>query len=128
MKDENQEILEVNQAFYRAFEKRNIRALDGILSQGISTVCIHPGRGAICGFENIRNSWDLIFKNTDYIEIDTDVIIAEVNGDIGYVILVENIMQISRDTTIKDKSIATNIFEKMGGNWYLINHHASPVL
>ena len=128
MKDENQEILEVNQAFYRAFEKRDIIALHGILSQGISTVCIHPGRGPICGFKNIRNSWDLIFKNTDYIEIDTDVIIAEVNGDIGYVILVENIMQISRDTTIKDKSIATNIFEKMGGNWYLINHHASPVL
>ena len=64
MKDENQEILEVNQAFYRAFEKRDIIALHGILSQGISTVCIHPGRGAICGFENIRNSWDLIFKNT----------------------------------------------------------------
>lgn len=28
----------------------------------------------------------------DYIEIDIDVIIVEVNGDIGYVILVENIM------------------------------------
>ena len=31
MKDENQEILEVNQAFYRAFEKRDIIALHGIL-------------------------------------------------------------------------------------------------
>jgi len=128
MTDENQAILAANQGFYRAFEKRDIAALDGILSKGIGTVCIHPGRAAIRGFDNIRNSWDLIFKNTDYIEIDLDVITTEINGDIGYVILVENLMQVTGGRRIKAQSMATNIFEKMGGNWYLIHHHGSPLI
>lgn len=29
---------------------------------------------------------------------------------------------------IKDKFIVMNIFEKMGGNWYLINYYVSFVL
>ncbi|MGD1804046.1 nuclear transport factor 2 family protein [Dapis sp. BLCC M126] len=128
MSDENQAILAANQAFYRAFEKRDIVALDGILSKGINTVCIHPGRDAIRGFDKIRNSWDLIFKNTDYIEIDLDVITAEINGDIGYVVVVENFRQVNRGRRIKAESIATNIFEIMGGNWYLIHHHGSPLI
>ncbi|NEQ37979.1 MAG: nuclear transport factor 2 family protein [Okeania sp. SIO3I5] len=128
MTDENQAILAANQAFYRAFEKRDIAALDGILSKGIGTVCIHPGRPAIRGFDKIRSSWDLIFKNTDYIEIDLDVITTEINGDIGYVILVENLMQVTGGRRIKAQSMATNIFERMGGNWYLIHHHGSPLI
>ena len=63
MTDENQAILAANQAFYRAFEKRDIAALDGILSKGIDTVCIHPGRAAIRGFDKIRSSWDVIFNS-----------------------------------------------------------------
>ena len=128
MTDENQAILAANQAFYRAFEKRDITALNSILSKGIGTVCIHPGRSAIRGFDKIHNSWDLIFKNTNYIEIDLDIITTEIHGDIGYVILVENVMQVSGGRTIKAQSMATNIFERMGGNWYLIHHHGSPLI
>ena len=102
--------------------------MNSILSKGIGTVCIHPGRSAIRGFDKISNSWDLIFKNTDYIEIDIDVVTTEINGNIGYVILVENLMQVSRARRIKVQSMATNIFEQMGGNWYLIHHHGSPLL
>ncbi|NES72295.1 MAG: nuclear transport factor 2 family protein [Okeania sp. SIO2D1] len=80
MTDEKQAILTANQAFYRAFEKRDIETISSILSKGIGTVCIHPGRTAIRGFENIRNSWDLIFKNTNYIEIDLDIVTTEING------------------------------------------------
>mgnify|MGYP005728403699 CR=1 FL=1 len=53
MTDENQAILAANQAFYRAFEKRDIKALNDILSKGIGTVCIHPGRSAIRGFDTV---------------------------------------------------------------------------
>lgn len=128
MTDENQAILAVNQAFYRAFEKRDIEAIGAILSKGIGTVCIHPGRSAIKGFDNIRNSWDLIFKNTSYIEIDLDIITTEISGDIGYIVLVENLMQVSGGRRIKAQSMATNIFERMGGNWYMIHHHGSPLI
>ena len=128
MTDENQAILAANQAFYRAFEKRDIEAIATILSKGIGTVCIHPGRAAIRGFDNIRNSWDVIFKNTSYIEIDLEIITTEFSGDIAYVVLVENLMQVSGGRRIKAQSMATNIFERMGGNWYMIHHHGSPLI
>lgn len=128
MTDEKQAILTANQAFYRAFEKRDIETISSLLSKGIDTVCIHPGRDAIRGFENIRNSWDLIFKNTNYIEIDLDIVTTEINRDIGYVVLVENLMQVIGGRRSKAQCIATNIFERMGGNWYLIHHHGSPLM
>ncbi|NET41760.1 nuclear transport factor 2 family protein [Okeania sp. SIO2B3] len=128
MTEEKQAILTANQAFYRAFEKRDIETISSILSKGIGTVCIHPGRTAIHGFENIRNSWDLIFKNTNYIEIDLDIVTTEINGDIGYVVLIENLMQVIGGRRTKAKCIATNIFERMGGNWYMIHHHGSPLI
>lgn len=128
MTDDNQAVLAANQSFYRAFEKRDIEAISSILSKGIGTVCIHPGRAAIRGFDNIHNSWEKIFKNTNYIEIDLEIITTEISGDIAYVVLVENLMQVSGGSRIKAQSIATNIFERMGGSWYLIHHHGSPLI
>ncbi|MGL5058779.1 MAG: nuclear transport factor 2 family protein [Microcoleus sp.] len=128
MSDDSQEILAVNQAFYRAFEKKDFAATIAIWSQGINTVCIHPGRSALRGPQAIRNSWEQIFKNTSYIEIDIEVISSEVSGDIGYAVVVENLLQVSGGRRIKAQSIATNIFERMGNGWYLVSHHGSPVI
>lgn len=66
--------------------------MNDILFKGIGMVCIYLGCFVICGFDKIYNFWDLIFKNMNYIEIDFDIIIIEIYGDIGYVILVENVM------------------------------------
>lgn len=125
---ENQELLAANQAFYRAFEKKNIDSLSEICSQGAATICIHPGRDALRGWENIRTSWVTIFKNTNYLEIETDVISTEVSGNLGYVVLIENLSQVVRGRRMEAQSMATNIFEYMGGKWYLIHHHGSPIM
>lgn len=127
MSDE-QEILAVNQAFYRAFEKKDLEAMSAVWSKGTSSLCIHPGRKALRGWEEIRDSWEMIFRATKYLEIDTDPISTEVNGNIAYVVLIENVLQISGNQKIKAQSMATNIFEQMGGKWYLIHHHGSPIM
>lgn len=128
MSDDSQAILAANQAFYRAFEKKDIEAMSAIWSRGISIVCIHPGRSALRGPQAIRSSWEQIFKNTSYIEIDIEVIASEVSGDIGYAVLVESLLQVSGGRRIQAQSIATNIFERMGNSWYLVSHHGSPVI
>lgn len=128
MTEERQAVLTANETFYRAFEKKNIEAMSALWSKGIGTSCIHPGRSALRGFENIRKSWETIFKNTVYLEIDTEIITAEVSGDIGYVILIENLLQVSEGRKIKAQSMATNVFERMAENWYLIHHHGSPII
>ncbi|MEM7064414.1 MAG: nuclear transport factor 2 family protein [Cyanobacteria bacterium P01_B01_bin.77] len=128
MSNEQAVVLEANQTFYRAFEKKDIEAMEAICSKGIDSLCIHPGRKALKGWEAIRQSWLQIFKATRYLEIDLDVMSVEVSGDLAYVVLVEKVMQISGSRRLEAKSMATNTFERMGGQWYLVHHHGSPIM
>ncbi|MGB7413201.1 MAG: nuclear transport factor 2 family protein [Thermosynechococcaceae cyanobacterium] len=122
-----QDVLDVNTAFYRAFEKKDLEAMESIWSQGTSSTCIHPGREALQGWQSIRLSWQTIFRNTAYLEIDTTVISTEMNGDVAYVILIEKVMQVAQRRRLEARSVATNIFEQMGGQWHLVHHHGSPL-
>jgi ketosteroid isomerase-like protein len=121
-------ILAVNQAFYRAFEKKDLEAMEAVWSKGMGCLCIHPGRDALKGWTDIRDSWERIFQNTRYLEIDTDVLTLEVSGDLAYVVLVEHVLQISSGQRLEAQSMATNGFERMAGRWYMTHHHGSPIV
>jgi ketosteroid isomerase-like protein len=128
MTDPQTEVLAANDAFYRAFEKKNLETMSQVWSQGTASLCIHPGRNALRGWKQIRDSWELIFKNTKYLEIEIEIITMEIRDTTAYIVLVERVLQASSGRTIKAESIATNIFEQMAGKWYLIHHHGSPLV
>jgi len=119
---------DANHAFYRAFEKKNIDAMALVWSHGIDITCVHPGRSALKGWDEIRSSWQQIFKHTQYLEIDWAVTTTETHGAIAYVVGIETVMQVAGRRTLEARSVATNIFEKMGDRWYLIHHHGSPMV
>jgi ketosteroid isomerase-like protein len=125
---DKQSVLDVNQAFYRAFEKKDLTAMDVVWSQGTDSLCIHPGRNALKGWDAVRSSWEKIFLNTRYLEIETNILKIEVMGDLAYVVLVETVLQVANGRQIRAESIATNIFERLGQKWYLVHHHGSPVM
>lgn len=128
MAPERTEVLAANEAFYRAFEKKDIEAMSAVWSQGSGSRCIHPGWDIIRGWQEIRSSWEKIFRNTQYIEFELDIIATEVRDDIAYVILIENLLQVSGGRTVRAQSVATNIFERMASSWYLVHHHGSPIM
>lgn len=128
MSDDRQAVLAVNDAFFRAFEKKDIVAMEKVWSPGESCLCIHPGRDALRGWPKVREAWVQIFAHTDYIEINTEVISTQVSQDLAYLTLIENVLQIGSDTRIEAQSMATNIFERLGEHWYLVHHHGSPVM
>jgi ketosteroid isomerase-like protein len=128
MSDDRTQVLAANEAFYRAFEKKDIEAMSIIWSQGTGSLCIHPGRSVLRGWKDIRSSWELIFRNTQYLEIELDIITAEVRENIAYVTLVERLLQVSGGRRVQAQSIATNIFERMASKWYLVHHHGSPIM
>ncbi len=128
MMGEEQAISGLNQAFYRAFEKKDLDAMSTLWSHGSASLCVHPGRDVLRGWEAIYSSWEKIFRNTSYMEIEPEVIRIEVNGNLAYVVLVENVLQVAGNRRIKARSMATNIFERMGERWYLIHHHGSPLI
>lgn len=128
MTNEHTEVLAANAAFYRAFEKKDISAMSNVWSQGTGSLCIHPGRNVLRGWKTISESWEQIFRNTSYIEIETEIIATEVRNNIAYIVLVETLLQVSRNRRVQAESMATNIFERMGSSWYLVSHHGSPLL
>lgn len=122
------EVLAANDAFYRAFEKKDIEAMSAVWSQGTGSLCIHPGRDALRGWNEIRSSWETIFRNTKYMEMETEIITTEIRNNIAYVILVENLLQVSGGRRVQAQSMATNIFELLAQKWYLVHHHGSPLM
>lgn len=121
-------VLTANQSFYRAFEKKDLAAMTTIWSHGTDCLCVHPGRDALQGWEAIRSSWEKIFRGTAYLEIETEILRLEVSGNLAYVVLIEQVLQVIGGRQGRATSIATNLFEYMGGNWYLIHHHGSPII
>lgn len=128
MTAEHQAVLAANEAFYRAFEKKDLEAMAIVWSHGTDTLCIHPGRNALRGWEAISASWGKIFRNTRYLEIETDVIRIDISGNLAYVVLVETVLQVTGGRQTKAQSIATNIYECMAQTWYLVHHHGSPLM
>jgi ketosteroid isomerase-like protein len=125
---DTQLILAANQDFYRAFEQRDLEAMSTLWSKGTDCLCIHPGRPALRGWDQIRMAWEQIFQNTEMFQISTSIITADVSGNLGYIVLVEQISQIIQGRQITIQSMGTNVFENMAGNWYLIHHHGSPIM
>jgi ketosteroid isomerase-like protein len=122
------EVLAANAAFYRAFEKKDIEAMSDVWSKGTGSCCIHPGRNALRGWQEIRTSWEQIFKNTAYLEINPDIISTELTDNFAYLVLVENVLQVIGGRRLEASSIATNVFQLLGGKWYLVHHHGSPIM
>jgi len=121
-------VLTANQEFYNAFCERNLPKMSLLWWQGQTSLCIHPGGRILTGWESIKSSWDGIFRNTDSVEIEIEIIKVEVDSAIAYVMVREVVLQFARGGKLKAQSLATNIFQKMAQKWYIIHHHGSPIV
>ena len=121
-------VLAANQEFYHAFSHRDIKKMRLLWWQGSTCLCIHPGGRVLTGWNSIQASWESIFKNTDSLEIDIEIIKVEIDHALAYVIVEETVLQSSRGRKFKAQSIATNIFQNMAQKWYLVHHHGSPIM
>jgi ketosteroid isomerase-like protein len=121
-------VLAANEAFYHAFSNRDLSAMSLLWWQGASSLCIHPGGQILTGWESIRASWEAIFRHTDALEIQTEIIKAEIDQSLAYVVVRETVLQSSRGRKLKAQSMATNLFQKMAQKWYLVHHHGSPIM
>lgn len=126
--DEKQVILAANEAFYRAFSDRDLKQMRSLWWQGASSICIHPGSQPLVGWSEIEQSWSAIFRNTDALEIDLEVVQVEVDLSLAYVVVREIVLQANQGRRMKAQSIATNVFQKMAQKWYLVSHHGSPII
>jgi len=131
MKDHEalEQVENVNTQFYNAFESLSIERMERLWKHEDNTVCIHPGWDLFTGWLAIRESWVIIFGNTEMIKfMITNPKVRVFNNNIAVVVCLENIETSVNRQNIKLGVIATNIFENDDTNqWLLIHHHGSSI-
>jgi ketosteroid isomerase-like protein len=125
MSEEN--IIEVNQKFYDAFNKNDIELMIGVWLKGSTSQCIHPGWDVLNGFEHIMISWQKIFLAAQDLEIKLSHLKVTTSEDLAWVTCQENLFSISSSGVQLSKVHSTNLFQKINVEWKMILHHASPV-
>ncbi|MDH5761514.1 MAG: nuclear transport factor 2 family protein [Nitrospinota bacterium] len=123
----DQHILSANQSFYDAFNKQDLSMMETLWQDDICARCIHPGWPVLKGYQEIIQSWDDIFRHNQHMEIkvsDEDVVIKD---DFAWVSCQENLFSIKMSGVQSSKVHATNLFQKVGGEWKMILHHAAAI-
>jgi ketosteroid isomerase-like protein len=111
-------ILFANDAFYMAFQGRDIDAMREAWSERENITCIHPGWPTLNGRREVMSSWKAILSNAYNPSIECRHATAHLAGDVAYVLCYEVIAQ--------GFLVSTNIFAKENGIWRMIHHQSGP--
>jgi len=125
--DEVREVEEANARFYRAFESLDLAEMEAVWAKDEPVKCVHPGWTLLVGWEAVGASWEAIFKNTAEIRFSLTEVSARVIGNLAWVTCTENILSQVGGKISVTSVLATNLFERIGGHWLMIHHHASHV-
>ena len=119
-------VLAANSRFYDAFRNGDLVAMRALWAKGDQVSCVHPGSGTISGYELVMDGWDVVcgVDQEFPIMIELKDVQVHVNGDVGYVTCLE---VVKTKGTSWGKQVATNVFERIDGQWYICVHHASHV-
>ncbi len=118
-----QELLELNQAFYEAFEARDLDAMSDLWEHSDRVTCTHPGWTVLRGWGAVAASWVAMFQGPQRIQFILTDARVEVAGDTGWVTLDENIIGADAGSTVS----ALNLFVRTDGGWRLVAHHGSAI-
>ena len=114
---------DVSQAFYQAFEARDIDAMMATWAEDEDIVCIHPGGGRHVGYEAVRTSFEQLFSGDVRLtfQVDQPVLIETVG--LAMQSAVEHLR--AGEEGARGAAIATNVFMRTPSGWRIVCHHAS---
>ena len=117
-----------NDVFYQAFEKLDIQQMDALWVKEDYVKCVHPGWEVRLGWQEVRDSWVLIFNHTYEIKFSVNLLDVVIKGDWAWVVCLEMISTQDQGNWVEGRVLSTNLFERRGEQWLLIHHHGSPLL
>lgn len=126
MSDE-QRVRQANERFYMAMNSLDIDEMDAAWADDAGAICVHPGREAIIGYEQIRESWLGIFSASTSMSIASSHEHITIVGEVAWVACTETISLITEEGLAAAAAQATNIFLRTGNSWRMVAHHASPI-
>ena len=126
---ENQEfeIQQANERFYRAFESLDIHKMEAVWATDGPVRCVHPGWELRSGWPEVRDSWVLVFNHTTGIRFEVTDVDIVVKGDLAWVTCTENVRMANDGEAQQSRILATNLYLRRPAGWLMVLHHASPV-
>ena len=116
---EEPDVLAANSAFYDAFARRDVAAMDQLWARVAPVACIHPGWDALRGREEVMESWRAILGGRGAPDVRCAAPVAQLHGETAIVIC--------REILSAGRLVATNVFQREGGLWKMVHHQASPL-
>jgi hypothetical protein len=116
--NEDGAVLFANEAFYHAFTNRDFEAMEALWASETPVICIHPGWEALSERDEIMDSWRIILRADDTLEIACREPRAIVRGELALVMCYE--------AAGRNMLVATNAFVREAGRWKMVHHQAGP--
>lgn len=113
------EVLEANEAFYRAFRERDAGAMDALWAEAHPVACIHPGWDVLDTRADVVASWRNILEAEGAPEVTCSAAEARVLGEVAFVTC--------HEVLEGGRLAATNLFVREGAAWRLVHHQATPI-
>jgi ketosteroid isomerase-like protein len=123
--EQEEAVVRANERFYDAFERLDIEAMATVWLHSDRARCIHPGWRTLRGWPAIQESWIAIFSNTEEIRFTITDVSVNLSDRMAWVSCVENIIDSGSAIPVVSTIEATNIFERVGSEWRMVQHHAS---
>ena len=119
------EVLASNEAFYEAFNARDVEAMDRLWAEQAPVVCLHPGSTALHGRSQVIRSWRSILASSGAPHVSIDGERVVMLGETAMVLCYERVTD--PDSGTGAVLAATNVFVRESGEWRLVHHHASAI-
>lgn len=114
------EVLDANDAFYRAFSGRDPEAMAALWAEDHPVACIHPGSDVLAGRDAVLASWRAVLVPGGAPELSCSQAEAHVLGPVAFVTCHEVLRSGGR-------LAATNVYVRERGAWRMVHHHAAPI-
>jgi ketosteroid isomerase-like protein len=119
------EVLAANQAFYDAFEARDLDAMSDVWERSERATCTHPGWATLRGWGKVASSFFTLFTGPQRVQFVLTDAHVEVEGRVGWVSLDENLLGDQGGATVA--ALNTFCYDPTTERWRLVAHHGSVV-
>ena len=115
---------DVTQAFYQAFEARDLDAMMATWAEDEDIVCVHPGGARHVGYEAVRQSFEQMFSSEAKLSFRIEGLVAIETVGLALQSAIEHLR--AGEDGRRGAAIATNVLMRTPYGWRLVCHHASP--
>ncbi len=118
-----------NEALYAALSARDIRAMEKVWSHKREVRQIGPRSKAVdVGWDAVKKSFERTFDAFPELKVSAEQTYVRINGSTAWVSCVERAQRKTKSgETQSGTNFGTSIFEKQGGKWLMVYHHASAI-